>query len=231
MTKSEGLVGLVVEQEAPVVVDDALAHPRFKFFPDTGEEKYHSFLGVPVGEGAETLGVLVVQSRRRRRFSPEDVSLARSVAGLVRAFMVNAHLTERLQRQEEERERYRREMQKAVQRLESLESRSRMGRRPSDAGAVMFSGLGASPGVGIGRIHRIEPPVSLESVDVGPGKGADVERDRFRHALAEAVREVEEARERMRELVPEVGGAIFEALRMMIANELSSIIMRNRSAG
>ncbi|MFN2377097.1 MAG: phosphoenolpyruvate--protein phosphotransferase [Candidatus Binatia bacterium] len=217
MSKSEGLVGLVVEEQAAVVVDDALAHPRFKFFPETGEEKYHSFLGVPVGESSATLGVLVVQSRRRRRFAPEEVSLARSVAGQVRAFMVNAHLSERLQRQEEERERYRREMQKAVTRLENLESaRARAEKKTRGVGTVMFSGLGASPGVGIGRAHRIEQPVSLGGVEVAAGQGARIESARFEAALAEAVREVEAARLRMRELVPEVGGAIFEALRMMI---------------
>jgi phosphotransferase system enzyme I (PtsP) len=217
MSKREGLVGLVVEQQAPVVVDDALAHPRFKFFPETGEEKYHSFLGVPVGEGPNTRGVLVVQSRRRRRFAVEEVSLARSVAGQVRAFMVNAHLSERLQRQEEERERYRREMQKAVARLESLENqRSHRDRKVRETGTVMCSGLGASPGVGIGKAHRIEPPANLADVETGPGSGIAEENLRFEAALAEAVREVEEARIRMRELVPEVGGAIFEALRMMI---------------
>ncbi len=218
MSKSEGLVGLVVERQAPVVVDDALAHPRFKFFPETGEEKYHAFLGVPVGEVPVTRGVLVIQSRRRRRFAQEEVSLARSVAGQVSAFMVNAHLAERLQRQEEERERYRREMQKAVARIESLESQRTRSekKKPPSTGTLMFSGLGASPGVGIGRVHRIEVPTSLVSVEVVAGSGVEAEKGRFEVALAEAVREVEEARVRMRELVPEVGGAIFEALRMMI---------------
>jgi phosphotransferase system enzyme I (PtsP) len=217
MSKTEGLVGLVVEQQQPIVVDDALAHPRFKFFPETGEEKYHSFLGVPVGEGPATRGVLVVQSRRRRRFSPEDVSLARAVAGQIRAFMVNAHLAERLQRQEEERERFRREMQKAVQRLESLESaRSRTEKKKTETGTVMFSGLGASSGIGIGRAHRIAPPANLADVQVVAGAGGVAERARFETALIKAVAEVEQARVRMRELVPEVSGAIFEALRMMI---------------
>jgi phosphotransferase system, enzyme I, PtsP len=228
MSKSEGLVGLVVEQQAPVVVDDALAHPRFKFFPETGEEKYHSFLGVPVGEGAATRGVLVVQSRRRRRFGAEDVSLARSVAGQVRAFMINAHLSERLQRQEEERERYRREMQKAVQRLETLETaRSRSERKTKDTGTVMMSGSGASPGIGIGRAHRLEPPANLADIEIVAGCGITEENARFEKALAEAVREVEEARVRMRELVPEVGGAIFEALRMMIEDTSFSARVRD----
>src|SRR5580693_4316951 len=44
----EGLAGMVAEQVRPVAVEDAPKHPRFKFFPEAGEEKYHSFLGVPL---------------------------------------------------------------------------------------------------------------------------------------------------------------------------------------
>src|SRR6185369_948621 len=108
-------------------------------------------------------------------------------------------------------------MQKAVQRLETLETaRSRSERKTEETGTVMRSGLGASPGIGIGRAHRLEPPADLADVEIKEGCGVAEERARFVAALAEAVREVEEARVRMRELVPEVGGAIFEALRMMI---------------
>ena len=64
--KGEGLVGLVVEEGAPVSVEDALSHERFKFFPELGEEKYRAFLGSPVGEGQGIVGVLVLQARRRR---------------------------------------------------------------------------------------------------------------------------------------------------------------------
>src|SRR5262249_25027999 len=50
MALDEGLTGLVLERLEPVMVVDALAHPRYKYFPETGEERYHSFLGVPVVE-------------------------------------------------------------------------------------------------------------------------------------------------------------------------------------
>ncbi|MBI5505771.1 MAG: phosphoenolpyruvate--protein phosphotransferase [Deltaproteobacteria bacterium] len=217
MSKSEGLVGLVVEEQGPVAVVDALVHPRFKFFPDTGEEKYHSFLGVPVGEGSLILGVLVIQSRRRRRFDPEEISLARAVAGQVRALMINAHLAERLQHQEEERERYRREMHKAIQRLEAMEaSKARVVKQAPEGAVVYRTGLAAAPGFGIGRAHRVQPPVDLEKVELVEGRGCEVEHERFQTALTASIAEMEEARLRMRELVPEVGGAIFEALRMMI---------------
>src|SRR5262249_43562469 len=48
MRVDEGLTGLVIETMEPVSVPDAPVHPRFKFFPETREERFHSFLGVPV---------------------------------------------------------------------------------------------------------------------------------------------------------------------------------------
>src|SRR4051812_15745438 len=48
----EGLVGLVAEKVSPVAVQDAFQHPRFRYFPETGEDRYRSFLGVPfIDEG------------------------------------------------------------------------------------------------------------------------------------------------------------------------------------
>src|SRR5438132_1518765 len=43
MRSDEGLVGLVIETMAPVAVEDAISHLRYKYFPETGEERYHSF--------------------------------------------------------------------------------------------------------------------------------------------------------------------------------------------
>ena len=60
MRVSEGLVGLAIESQSPVVVEDAMSHPRYKYFPETGEERYHTFLGVTVQEGRQKpIGVLV----------------------------------------------------------------------------------------------------------------------------------------------------------------------------
>ncbi len=83
----EGLTGLVAEQVRPVAVERAQAHPRFKFFPASGEESYQSFLGVPIVDGGVLQGALVVQTRETRRFSDEEmdrlVAAAAQVAPLV----------------------------------------------------------------------------------------------------------------------------------------------------
>ena len=192
--KGEGLVGLVVEEGAPVSVEDALSHERFKFFPELGEEKYRAFLGSPVGEGQGIVGVLVLQARRRRRFGQNELSLLRSVANQLRPVMVGVQLAERLLKEEKEREVYRRGMARAIRRLEQHEARSRR-RASSDGlthhGAERMTGNPVSPGIGIGRVVVVEAPADLDHVGVHRGQ-PEVEAERFEKALADSRKEVEE---------------------------------------
>ena len=58
LQRGEGLVGLIAEQAEPMQFADAQVHPAFAFGPETGEEIYHSFLGVPILRGGHTIGVL-----------------------------------------------------------------------------------------------------------------------------------------------------------------------------
>jgi len=218
MQRGEGLVGQVASACETLTVEDALAHKQFQFFPELGEEKYHGFLGVPVGEHDALLGVLVLQSRRRRRFLDDDVRLLRAVAGHVRAIMVNAHLAERLQREEEEREVYRRNMVRAIRRLEGYEAarRARVSQTESGSGLVRLAGQGGSPGFGIGRAHLVLPPADLDHIEIRTSDDPQLELRRFEDAIERSSAEVESSRTHMRQLVPEVGGAIYEALRMVI---------------
>jgi len=75
MRLTEGLVGLVAETLTPQCVADAAAHPRFKYFPESGEDPYRSFLGVPIVDRGILQGVLVVQTTATRVFKDEDISL------------------------------------------------------------------------------------------------------------------------------------------------------------
>ncbi len=75
MRLSEGLVGLVAEEMRPQVFADATTHPRFKYFPEAGEDKYHSFLGVPIVDRGLLQGVLVVQTIEPRVFDADAVSM------------------------------------------------------------------------------------------------------------------------------------------------------------
>src|SRR6201988_4913712 len=72
LNSHEGLVGLVASEANPLNLSDAQSHPAFSFRPETGEEIYHSFLGVPILRAGNTLGVLVVQNRARRAYTEEE---------------------------------------------------------------------------------------------------------------------------------------------------------------
>ena len=64
MKPGEGLVGHVAQTARPLNLADAPSHPLFSYRPETGEEPYNAFLGVPILRGGRTLGVLVVQQQR-----------------------------------------------------------------------------------------------------------------------------------------------------------------------
>lgn len=88
MRLGEGLVGRVARTASPVNTADAPAEKGFRYMPETGEEIYSSFLGVPVQRLGERLGVLVVQSREARAYSDDEVYALEVVA------MVLAEMTE-----------------------------------------------------------------------------------------------------------------------------------------
>ena len=88
MRIGEGLVGRVARTGSPVNTPNAPQAKGFRFMPETGEEIYSSFLGVPVQRLGESLGVLVVQSKDAREFSEDEVYALEVVA------MVLAEMTE-----------------------------------------------------------------------------------------------------------------------------------------
>ncbi|MCT8161335.1 phosphoenolpyruvate--protein phosphotransferase [Pseudoruegeria sp. SHC-113] len=80
MRLGEGLVGRVGKFSRVVNTANAPAEPGFRFMPETGEEIYSSFLGVPIQRVGEKLGVLVVQSKQARQYSEDEVYALEVVA-------------------------------------------------------------------------------------------------------------------------------------------------------
>jgi phosphotransferase system enzyme I (PtsP) len=64
----EGLVGLVGERGEPINLDVATDHPQCRLFPESGEEKFHGFLTVPLVHSRELMGVLIVQQEASSPF-------------------------------------------------------------------------------------------------------------------------------------------------------------------
>ncbi|HUZ33264.1 MAG TPA: phosphoenolpyruvate--protein phosphotransferase [Xanthobacteraceae bacterium] len=93
LATDEGLVGLVASQASAINLSNAQAHPAFSFRAETGEEIYHSFLGVPVLRAGNTLGVLVVQNRARRTYSEEEVEALQTTAMVLAEMIASGELS------------------------------------------------------------------------------------------------------------------------------------------
>jgi phosphotransferase system enzyme I (PtsP) len=92
MHAGEGLVGLIAKSAEPLALSEAQDHPAFSYKPETGEDAYHSFLGVPILRGGATLGVLVVQNRVRRVYSEEEIEALQTTAMLLAELIASGEL-------------------------------------------------------------------------------------------------------------------------------------------
>src|ERR1700747_529209 len=95
MAVNEGLTGLVAEQVQAVAVSQVKNHPRFKYFRDSGEDAYQSFLGVPLIERGILQGVLVVQTIEARVFTAEEIRLLTEAATQVAPVVSEARTLDR----------------------------------------------------------------------------------------------------------------------------------------
>jgi len=89
----EGLVGLVASEANPINLSEAQNHPAFSYRAETGEEIYHSFLGVPVLRAGNTLGVLVVQNRARRTYTEEEEEALQTTAMVLAEMIASGELS------------------------------------------------------------------------------------------------------------------------------------------
>ena len=89
----EGLVGLVAQRAEPLNLDDAPSHPRYRYFPITGEEHFHSFLGVPIIHHRDVVGVLVVQRHAQSHFDEDSETLLITMAAQLAGAIAHAEVS------------------------------------------------------------------------------------------------------------------------------------------
>jgi phosphotransferase system enzyme I (PtsP) len=129
----EGLVGLVAREADAINLSDAQAHPAFSFRPETGEEIYHSFLGVPVLRAGNTLGVLVVQNRAHRTYSDEEMEALQTTAMVLAEMIASGELS----------------------------ALARPGAEPAVRRPLGLTGLALSDGIALGHVVLHEPRVVI----------------------------------------------------------------------
>ncbi|QEN87970.1 phosphoenolpyruvate--protein phosphotransferase [Labrys sp. KNU-23] len=142
MRKGEGLVGLVAKEAEPVTTSDAQHHPLFAYKPETGEEIYNAFLGVPILRAGETLGVLVVQNKAQRAYSEEEIEALATVAMVLAEMIASGE----------------------------LQALARPGADLASRRPLQMTGAPLSEGVGLGHVVLHEPRVVVKTLiadDVG----------------------------------------------------------------
>lgn len=152
----EGLVGLVAKHAEPINLQDAPLHPSFHYLSETGEEEYHSFLGVPIIHHRSVLGVLVVQHRERRRFDEAEEAFLITLSAQLAGVIAHAEATG------------------------AIAGLSPSGQKTSD---TVFSGVSGSSGVAIGHVVVVFPHADLRQIPDKQAKDVDTEIAFFNSCL------------------------------------------------
>ena len=151
----EGVVGAIAASGRPLNLPEAQEHPQFAYRPETGEDLYHSMMGVPIIRAHRVLGVLVVQNKTQRHYTDEEVETLQTVAMIVSELAASGEL---------------------VKKEETL---------PTDGIAMLplrLEGATLNTGLGMGEAVLHEPRVVISRF---VAEDPDEELERLRHALSE----------------------------------------------
>ena len=132
----QGLVGTIAASARPLSLSDAQKHPAFAYLPETGEEIYHSFLGVPVLRAGRTLGVLVVQNRTMRHYREDEVEALETTAMVIAEMIATGDLARLI----------------------------RPGVELDLSRPASFTGLALNEGVGLGHVVLHEPRIVIKNL-------------------------------------------------------------------
>ncbi len=132
----QGLVGTIAASARALNLSDAQTHPAFAYLPETGEEIYHSFLGVPVLRAGRTLGVLVVQNKTKRTYREDEVEALETIAMVIAEMVATGDLARLV----------------------------RPGMELDLTRPASFSGLSFNEGVGLGHVVLHEPRIVVTNL-------------------------------------------------------------------
>ena len=187
----QGLIGLVCERAEPVNVPDAPAHPRYVFMHETGEKRYHAFLGVPIIQNRRVLGVLVVRQLEPRSYGDDEVTLLLTLGAQLAGAITHARASGELD--------------------------ARQGRGRTVSG--FLEGRPGAPGVALGRVTVVYPPADLDAVPDRPPEDVIEEQGSFRAAVAAVNADLRTLARRVEGNLPAEDQALFDAWLLMLDSD------------
>ncbi|TYO98226.1 phosphotransferase system enzyme I (PtsP) [Geothermobacter ehrlichii] len=202
MKTSEGLAGLTVEKRQTVAIREPEKHPRYRYFAETGEERYHSFLGIPLFDRQNPLGVIVIQTVEPRTFTETEISALSTIAFQVASIVINARLLDSINR-----------------RQSALPDPGQTG-EPTAADECeqrpILRGQVAYPGVAMGPAHILDNQQGFADIFDEDGVDADEERSRLADALEKTRIQTLFLEKRMAERLGEEDASIFHTHLMIL---------------
>jgi phosphotransferase system, enzyme I, PtsP len=92
LAMGEGLVGTIAQQISTLNLEEATSHPDFAYKPETGEDMFHGFAGVPIIRKEDAVGVLCVQHTESRLYDDVEIETLQTVAMVLSELIANAGL-------------------------------------------------------------------------------------------------------------------------------------------
>ncbi|WP_372738275.1 phosphoenolpyruvate--protein phosphotransferase [Neptunomonas sp.] len=199
LSSSEGIVGLVAQRAEPINLEDAEVHPAFCFLKETGEERFHAFLGVPIMHQKQVLGVLVVQQQECRRYDESEEAFMVTISAQLAGVIAHAEATGTINKI-------------------AWQSKKRIDHR--------FEGIPGAPGVAIGRVVVVAP---LSDIDAVPDKVADdiaLEIANFETALERVRADIRKVSAKLAKRLRHDEQALFDVyLKMLDDNALAGEVV------
>ena len=194
----QGLIGIIGDQEKPINLEDAPAHPSYLHIPGTGVDDFHAYLGVPIISNRRLLGVIVVQQKEKRRFAEDEEAFLVTLATQLAAILAQAETNEMVTEQT----------------------------KPGHSDDTVLLGIPSGPGVGIGKAIVVYPPADLDAVPDRDSDNLDMEIASLKQALQRTRDTIEELGERLSSLLPKAEQDLFTAyLRLLDSNALGKDII------
>lgn len=213
MGLEEGLTGWVAMEMKPLMVADAFQHPRFKYFPESGEDLYHSYLGVPLVDGGQLQGVLVVQTVEPHDFRPGEVRMLVTVAAQIASLVADAQLLDQI----------------------AIHTHERFETTPSTDTRTPLTAVTLSPGKGYGQAYIVDGLDQWRESAPLTSSNAREENRRLNLAIEQARDELTRLSTRVSNLVGEEHGAILQAQLLItqdrnLLNDLQIALQNGASA-
>ena len=187
----EGLVGLSAARSEPIAIERAREHPRFKYFPESGEDRFSSLMAAPIRLRNVSIGVIVVQTEKPRRFAPVEIELLQTCAHVIAPVVMNAQLLALVSQTEANRAQVLHELAHSGLPMVAAGGPERPARN------VELRGIPAARGVAIGPVYRLEDPLDLEHLEYTPSPDLEQELRDLLEALEEARRQLHEVRDKV----------------------------------